>query len=171
MATDRATWPLRVLVVDDDRDTADTFAALLKIWGYYPLVAYRSVDALQLSRDQQPDVILLDIGLPGIDGFEVARRARLQPGMAGAFLVALTGYGQPEDHQLSHEAGFDLHLVKPVEPEELRGVLAGARARPENASAPAGRGNWPPCQGENAPGAGAPRPAVPEFLRPAAAGD
>jgi DNA-binding response OmpR family regulator len=170
VTTDRATWPLRVLVVDDDRDTADTFAALLKLWGYYPLVAYRSVDALQLSRDQQPDVVLLDIGLPGIDGFEVARRVRLQPGMARALLIAVTGHGQWGDHLFSRAAGIDLHLVKPVEPEELHGLLAGARARTESAGAPAGRANWLPCQGENAPGAGAPRPAVPELLRPAAAG-
>jgi CheY-like chemotaxis protein len=116
------------------------------------LVAYRSVDALQLSQDQQPDVILLDIGLPGIDGFEVGRRVRRQPGMAGAFLIALTGYGQPGDHEFSRAAGFDLHLVKPVEPEELRGVLAGARARPENAGAPAGRENSPVAGGGSALG-------------------
>ncbi len=148
MATNRATWPLRVLVVDDDRDTADSFATLLKMWGYYPLVAYRSADALELSRDQQPDVVLLDIGLPGIDGYEVARRVRRQPGMAGAFLIAVTGYGQPGDHRVSRAAGFDLHLVKPVEPEELRGLLAGARARPEAAGEPAGRMNLPTAAGE-----------------------
>jgi len=150
MARNQATWPLRVLVVDDDRDTADSFATLLKMWGHYPLVAYRSVDALQLSRDQQPDVILLDIGLPGIDGHEVARRVRRQPGMAGAFLIALTGYGQPGDHQFSRDAGFDLHLVKPVELEELRGLLAGARARPENAGAISGRENLPAARGGSA---------------------
>jgi CheY-like chemotaxis protein len=150
MATDRATWPLRVLVVDDDRDTADSFATLLEMWGYAPLVAYRSEDALQLSRDQPPDAILLDIGLPGIDGFEVARRVRRQPGMAGAFLVALTGYGQPGDHRLSRDAGFDLHLVKPVEPEELREVLAVARARPEGTGVPAGRENLPVARGGSA---------------------
>ena len=150
MATNQATWPLRVLVVDDDRDTVDSFATMLKMWGHHALVAYRSVDALRLSRDQQPDVILLDIGLPDINGYEVARRVRRQPGMAGAFLIAVTGYGQPGDHQLSRAAGFDLHLVKPFEPEELRGLLAGARARPENAGAPAGRENLPAARGGSA---------------------
>ncbi|HZY83717.1 MAG TPA: response regulator [Gemmataceae bacterium] len=132
MKTNQAAWPLRVLVVDDDRDTANSFAILLKLWGHYPLVAYRSVDALQMSGDQRPDVVLLDIGLPGIDGYEVARRVRRQPGMAEAFLIAVTGYGQPGDYELSREAGFDLHLLKPVEPEELHEALAGARARPED---------------------------------------
>jgi CheY-like chemotaxis protein len=150
VATNRATWPLRVLVVDDDRDTADSFATLLKMWGYYPLVAYRSVDALELSRHQPPDVILLDIGLPGMDGYEVARRVRRQPGTAGAFLIALTGHCQPGDHERSRAAGIDLHLVKPVEPEELRGLLAGARARPESAAAPAGRKNLPAAAGGSA---------------------
>jgi CheY-like chemotaxis protein len=127
MATDQAAWPLRVLVVDDDRDTADTFALMLKLWGHYPLVAYRGEDALRLSGDQRPDAALLDLGLPDMDGCEVARRVRGQPGMAGAYLVALTGNGQPGDHEISRAAGFDLHLVKPVEPAALEKLLAGVR--------------------------------------------
>src|SRR5205085_5590322 len=104
----------------------------------------------RLSRDQRPDVILLDIGLPGIDGFEVARRVRRQPGMAGAFLIALTGHCQPRDHERSRAAGLDLHLVKPVEPEELRGLLGGARARPAAAGERAGRMNLPAAAGGSA---------------------
>ena len=146
MDTNRTTRPLRVLVVDDDRDTADSFATLLTMWGHDPLVAYRSVDALRLSRDMQPDAILLDLGLPDIDGYEVARRVRRQPGTAGVFLIALTGYGRTGDRRLSEGAGFDFHLVKPVELEELRALLAGARARPENAGAPAERETLPAAQ-------------------------
>jgi CheY-like chemotaxis protein len=142
MATNLATRPLCVLVVDDDRDTADTFAMLLKRWGHSPLVAYRSADALRVSGDQRPDVVLLDIGLPDIDGYEVARRVRRQPGMAGAFLIAVTGYGQPGDYELSRAAGFDLHLLKPVEPEELHQALATARARLEDTGPCA---PTPPC--------------------------
>ena len=131
MKTNQAGPGFAVLVVDNDRDTANSFAILLKLWGHYPLVAYRSVDALQLSGDQRPDVVLLDIGLPDINGYELARRVRRQPGMAMAFLIAVTGYGRAR-RQLSREAGFDLHLLKPVEPEEGAEALAGARARPED---------------------------------------
>jgi two-component system CheB/CheR fusion protein len=120
---------LRVLVVDDNRDAAGTTALLLKLWGHQPLVAYDGPSALATALDQRPDVILLDIGLPGMTGREVARRLREQPGMNKVLLVALTGYGQASDYQLSQEAGFDLHMVKPYDPETLR--LAIAKGRPD----------------------------------------
>jgi CheY-like chemotaxis protein len=127
--TTRDGWASRVLVVDDNRDAADTTALLLKLWGYQPQVAYTGAAALETAVTQQPGAILLDIGLPGLDGYEVARRIRQQPGMGNVLLVALTGYGQASDYQLSQEAGFDVHMVKPYDPEALRQVIA--RGRPE----------------------------------------
>ena len=120
---------LRVLVVDDRPDAADTLALLLEVWGHRPLVAYNAVTALELSLSQRPDVVLLDVGLPGMDGREVARRIRRQPGMAGVLLVAVTGYGGETEQHSSQEAGFDLHLLKPIDPEPLRELLAVRRRR------------------------------------------
>jgi CheY-like chemotaxis protein len=120
---------LRVLVVDDNRDAADTAALLLKLWGYQPLVAYDGPTGLEMALAQRPDVILLDIGLPRLSGREVARRIREQPGTGRVLLVAVTGYGQASDYRLSQEAGFDAHLVKPYDPEQLREIVA--RGRPD----------------------------------------
>src|SRR5262245_3781424 len=109
--------PLRVLVVDDTRDAADTLALLVRIWGHQPLVAYDGPTALDLARTQAPDVALLDIGLPGgMDGYEVARRIRRLPGLDKVVLVAVTGYGREEDITRCQAAGIDHHFVKPVDP-------------------------------------------------------
>src|SRR5262249_14563792 len=116
--------PLRVLVLDDVRDSADTLALLVRLWGHQPLVAYDGPAALQLARTHEPDVALLDIGLAdGLDGCDVARRPRQLPGMKEALLVAVTGYGQEADIHRCKEAGIDCHFVKPVDPEKLREVL------------------------------------------------
>ena len=115
--------PLRVLVVDDNHDAADSLALLLKCWGYAPAVAYDGPAALALAAAEPPPVALLDIGLPGMDGCEVARRLRTLPGTARALLVAVTGHGQEEDVRRCYEAGIDLHLIKPIDPEELRATL------------------------------------------------
>jgi two-component system CheB/CheR fusion protein len=118
--------PLRVLVVDDTRDAADTLALLVRIWGHQPLVAYDGPTALDLARTQAPDVALLDIGLQGgMDGYEVARRIRRLPGLDKVLLVAVTGYGREEDVTRCKDAGIDHHFVKPVDPVELELVLAG----------------------------------------------
>ena len=118
--------PLRVLVVDDIRDAADTLALLVRIWGHQPLVAYDGPTALDLARTQAPDVALLDIGLQGgMDGYEVARRIRRLPGLDKVLLVAVTGYGREEDVTRCQDAGIDHHFVKPVDPVELELVLAG----------------------------------------------
>ena len=85
--------------------------------------------ALELARSYQPDLVLVDIGLPGIDGYEVARRLRAEIGLADAVLAALTGYGQEEDRQRSEEAGFDQHLIKPIRTETLSKLLAAASRR------------------------------------------
>jgi PAS domain S-box-containing protein len=117
--------PLRVLAVDDNLDAAKTLGLLLQASGHEVRLAHDGPHALEAVTEFQPQVVLLDIGLPRMDGFEVARRLRLLPGGDQIFLVALTGYGQEEDRQRSHEAGFNQHLVKPVEPEELEKLLAG----------------------------------------------
>ncbi|HUG54553.1 MAG TPA: PAS domain S-box protein [Vicinamibacteria bacterium] len=117
--------PLRVLVVDDNQDAAETTAMLVRAWGHEVAIARDGASALDAVTRQRPRVVLLDIGLPGIDGYEVARRIRAGEGSRRAVLVAMTGYGQAEDRQRSTEAGFTLHLVKPVLPETLQQMLAG----------------------------------------------
>jgi signal transduction histidine kinase/CheY-like chemotaxis protein len=115
----------RVLVVDDDIDVADSLSRLLKLWQYEVQVAHEGFAALEVARTWKPEVILLDIGLPGgLDGFQVARGLRAEVGLRNAVIVAMTGYGHSDDLQESIRAGFDHHLIKPVEPESLRALLA-----------------------------------------------
>lgn len=118
---------LRLLVVDDNVDSAESFAILLRFSGHEVRTAYDGPSALGMVADYAPRVVLLDIGLPGMDGYEVARRLRQHPATAGALLIAVSGYGQAEDRNCSREAGFDHHLVKPVDFEELGSLLAAAR--------------------------------------------
>jgi CheY-like chemotaxis protein len=114
-------------VVDDNVDAADALGRLLsRFWGQDARVAYDGPAALEIARSFRPEVVLLDIGLPGMDGCEVARRLRGEPESADALLVAVTGWGQELDREMSRGAGFDHHLVKPVEPERLREILATA---------------------------------------------
>jgi signal transduction histidine kinase/CheY-like chemotaxis protein len=113
----------RILVVDDNRDAADTLAVLLELLGAQVRVVYGGSEALEAVRTFDPTVVLLDIGMPGLDGHEVARRIREQPQHAGAALIALTGWGQEEDRKRSELAGFDHHLIKPVDVEALQGLL------------------------------------------------
>jgi PAS domain S-box-containing protein len=114
----------RVLVVDDNTDAADSLALLLRLAGQDVRAAYDGPSALALAGEFRPELVFLDIGMPGMDGYEVARRLRQQPGVDGLTLVALTGWGQEEDRDRSREAGFDLHLIKPVEPGALDRLLA-----------------------------------------------
>jgi signal transduction histidine kinase/CheY-like chemotaxis protein len=114
----------RVLVVDDNIDAAQTLAMLLKLQGQEIQVAYDGLSALQVAESFHPEVVLLDIGLPRMDGYEVARRLREQVGADRVLLAALTGYGQDEDRRRSTAAGFNVHLVKPVSPEALCLLLA-----------------------------------------------
>jgi PAS domain S-box-containing protein len=118
--------PLRVLVVEDNIDAAESLATLLRLWNHDVSVVHDGRTALEAAREQQPEVILLDIGLPGLDGYQVARRLREELHLDHALLVAMTGYGQPEDRRRSQEAGIQYHFVKPVEPLVLRNLLAGA---------------------------------------------
>jgi CheY-like chemotaxis protein len=125
-----ATRPLRprVLVVDSSHDAAVSLAWLLERWGFQPVMAYDGPSALAAALAQPPAAALLGIDLPGMHGCEVARRLRGEPQTAQALLVALTGYGQEEDVRCCSAAGFDLHLLKPCDPEELRRVLDGRLA-------------------------------------------
>src|SRR5262249_14816790 len=113
----------RVLVVDDNVDAADSLALLLKLAGQQVQVAYDGPTALQIAEAFQPQLALLDIGMPVMDGYEVVRRLRTQVGSQPALVVALTGWGQEEDRRRSLAAGFDQHLVKPVEMNALHEVL------------------------------------------------
>ncbi len=116
--------PLRVLVVDDWPDTVESMATLLRLWGHDVRIAHDGPAALALADSYRPDVVLLDMGLPGMDGLEVARRMRDNPRLTGILLVCLSGYGRENDAQLAREAGCDLHLLKPVEPNVLQRLLA-----------------------------------------------
>jgi signal transduction histidine kinase/CheY-like chemotaxis protein len=120
---------LRVLVVDDNVDAAQSLAVLLNLWGHEVCTAHDGAAALEAAQAWQPEVVLLDIGLPGMDGYEVARRLRAAQGPARPLLVALTGYAQEEDRRRSREAGFDRHLVKPADPETLEVLLAQSEWR------------------------------------------
>jgi signal transduction histidine kinase/ActR/RegA family two-component response regulator len=119
----------RVLIVDDNVDTAQGLSRLLTRAGHDTAVAQDGTEALARAREQIPEAILLDIGLPGMDGFEVVKLLRQQPACAEAVIIALTGYGQPEDRQRVIEAGFDHHLVKPVNIDELKILLQKGKAR------------------------------------------
>lgn len=118
----------RVLVVDDNVDAADSLARLLEIDGYEVRVANGGMEALHEAAAFRPEVILLDIGLPMMNGYDVARRIRKEPWGAEIRLVALTGWGQDEDRRRSKEAGFDDHVVKPIDPASLRGLLRRVRS-------------------------------------------
>jgi CheY-like chemotaxis protein len=113
----------RVLVVDDNRDAAETLGQLVELLGHDVALAYDGPGALELARRIAPDLVLCDIGLPGMDGYEVARRLR-QGGARDLALVAVSGYAQPEDVARALEAGFDAHVAKPPDPEKLAGLLA-----------------------------------------------
>ncbi|WP_051933407.1 ATP-binding protein [Massilia sp. BSC265] len=118
--------PLRVLVVDDNVDAAVTLSMVLEAAGHEALVEHGALAALDRARRSAPQVCLLDIGLPEMDGKQLARRLRADPATAGALLVAVTGYGQDGERQQIMAAGFDHHLVKPVDMERLEAILATA---------------------------------------------
>jgi CheY-like chemotaxis protein/two-component sensor histidine kinase len=117
-----AQLPQKVLVVDDNRDTAISCARLLKGLGHDVQTAFDGIAALESARSFKPQAILLDIGLPGLNGYEIAKTLRAE-GFANEMIVAVSGYGQPEDRERSRQAGFDEHLVKPVHQEALVMVL------------------------------------------------
>ncbi len=117
--------PRRLLVVDDNRDAAVTMAMLLKLAGHQTSVAHNGKDTLAMLDDVQPEVVLLDIGLPEMDGYELARRIRAI--RDDVCLIAVSGYGQAEDRVRSRAAGFDEHFIKPVDSEVLLAFIARCR--------------------------------------------
>jgi len=127
METDRPTPGLRVLVVDDCEDTCFTVVALLRLWGHDVRVAGDGYAALDAATTFRPEVVLLDIVMPGMNGWEVARRLRAEVGLTDALVAALTGFGQERDHQASREAGCDRHFTKPVDLRELEKFLSDTR--------------------------------------------
>jgi CheY-like chemotaxis protein len=116
----------RVLVVDDNRDAADSLAMLLQASGCEVSVAFNGPEALELLETAHPEIVLLDIGMPGMDGYDVARRIRATPAGQEIFLVALTGWGQVEDKRRAAEAGFNEHVTKPLDPTLLGPLLSMA---------------------------------------------
>jgi two-component system CheB/CheR fusion protein len=123
--------PLRVLVVDDNRDAADSLAMMLKFLGAEVRVVYEGPAALREMESFSPNLLLLDLGMPDMDGYEVARRIREHPAFHDVILIALTGWGQEEDRRRSHTSGFDHHLIKPTGIDALRALLASAGSRGE----------------------------------------
>ncbi len=119
----------RILVVDDNQDAADALSMLLNVLGATASVAYSGPEALELLDSVNPDVVLLDIGMPGIDGYEVARHIRASAAHGGVLLIALTGWGQEEDRERAARAGFDHHLVKPPDIDRLRALLTRHASR------------------------------------------
>ena len=114
----------RILVVDDNHDSALSLAMMLSIMGHETRTAHDGESAVETAETFLPEVILLDIGLPKLNGYEVAQRIREKPWGASMFLIAVTGWGQDEDRQRSSEVGLNVHMVKPVEPSELEKLLA-----------------------------------------------
>jgi CheY-like chemotaxis protein len=117
----------RVLLVEDNQDAAEALTMLLELFGHQVTAVSNGLAAIDVAPKGGFDVALVDIGLPGIDGYEVARRIRMMPTMKTMTLIALTGYGQETDKQRALSAGFDEHLTKPVKIEQLRAVLSGHR--------------------------------------------
>jgi CheY-like chemotaxis protein/anti-sigma regulatory factor (Ser/Thr protein kinase) len=117
--------PRRVLIVEDNDDTRQMLHEALAFSGHDVREARDGATGIALAAESRPDVALIDIGLPDVDGYEVARRLRAAPGGRTIGLIAITGYGQPEDQKRAYEAGFDAHLTKPVAAERLKQVMAG----------------------------------------------
>jgi two-component system CheB/CheR fusion protein len=120
----------RVLVVDDNVDSATSLARVLGLWGHEVWVAHGGPEAIEIAAARRPDVVLLDIGMPGMDGYQVAEHLRNHPEAGTPTLFALTGYGQEEDRRRSHEVGIEHHFVKPVDLDELQAALARGASRP-----------------------------------------
>jgi CheY-like chemotaxis protein len=120
---------MKVLLADDNRDAALSLGVLLEMSGHEVMVAHDGEEALRIARQATPDVMILDIGMPRLTGDQVARAVRSEPWGQRVFLVAVTGWGEPEDKERASAAGFDHHLTKPVEVDELEKLLGDFAAR------------------------------------------
>jgi CheY-like chemotaxis protein len=123
----------RVLVADDNRDAAESLSLVLRFIGYEVFTAFNGTEALEIGARERPHAAIIDIGMPGMSGHEVARRMRLEAWGRHAVLIALTGWGQDQDKQAARAAGFDEHLTKPVDPDQVEGTLV--RLLPGNTAA------------------------------------
>lgn len=121
---------LRILVADDNRDSASSLAVLLELMGYEVRAVHDGLAAVDAATSFRPGVMLLDLGMPRLDGYEVCRTVRGQPWGRDVVIIALTGWSQDEDRRRTQDAGFDHHLVKPVQPAALGKLLEGLEARP-----------------------------------------
>jgi CheY-like chemotaxis protein len=125
----------RVLVVEDNPDAAQSLREALELFGHEIAVVYDGHEALRRARDLKPEVVLCDIGIPGLDGYGVARAVREDDSLASPFLVALTGYARPEDRQRAKDAGFQCHLAKPPDVEAINRILDGCCGAERGANA------------------------------------
>jgi CheY-like chemotaxis protein len=121
----RCSSAYRILVVDDNKDSAISLAMMLKIMGHETRTVHDGLEAVEAATAFRPEVVLLDLGLPKLSGYEVCRRIREQPWGEAIVLIAQTGWGQEEDKCRSKEAGFNFHMVKPIDPDDLEKLLAG----------------------------------------------
>jgi DNA-binding response OmpR family regulator len=119
----------RIVIVEDNVDSCQMLCELLTLAGFECETAYDGLSGAELIERTWPDVAIVDVGLPTLDGFDVARRIRSSEAMAGTYLVALTGYGQPTDRAEAREAGFDEHIVKPVHPDRLLAMFGRDRTK------------------------------------------
>jgi CheY-like chemotaxis protein len=136
--TNRARQPLRILIAEDDPDAAGSLAVLLELEGYSVQIAADGLAAIATAEASHPDVVLLDIGLPKMDGYEVAKKLQQERWPRKPLLIAITGYGQQEERLHAYEAGIDMHLTKPVTPDELLYLLERFQAtlKPGNQDSP-----------------------------------
>jgi CheY-like chemotaxis protein len=114
----------RVLVTDDNRDQAESLAMLLNLMGHDVRTAFDGAEALETALAFAPEIALIDIGMPGMDGTEIARRFKAQPALRDTVLVAVTGWAQDKDREKSRASGFSHHLVKPADPAEIQAIVA-----------------------------------------------
>ena len=132
VAVQEPSAPRRILIVDDNRDSATSLATFLQLLGNETHTAFDGIQAYDMAADLRPDVVLLDIGMPRRNGYETARTIREQPWGQRMLLVALTGWGQDEDRRKAHDAGFDCHMVKPIDPASLTATLASLSAESQS---------------------------------------
>jgi CheY-like chemotaxis protein len=127
VAGTQSTMPHRILIADDNADSAESMGMLLRLMGNDVRIANDGLEAVEQAEEFQPDIVLMDIGMPRLDGYEAARRIRQQDWSRDTLLVAVTGWGPRDDSEEATAAGFDCHFTKPIDPAELRKLVGGIR--------------------------------------------